>query len=333
MDKEFYANLIVKAFKEQEYFAEKKEIERNIKDVENFQKEMIAKASMFDDETKALFVTDINDLVENRIDTMRTKNGEELTQEIIDRKNAEISNEYLHWSQENNIKDIAFEIESTYAGGTETIKNVIEKMNKNGADIEIVFEYKNQNKASGSYDSDIMVIMPSASFPEFSKEIEKDQDDSSKNVYGRRQECFFMNHVNYDLNIDTLKDDIKNVMENGLYGISSLNKRSALGYTELFGDNRNPEEKIFNAVNRYFSQIRNIEMEGLDNKGIYHETTNNLMTSCLVYNNEANPEYNKQNVTPLKEATRFIEKKQKQDLKNDVEPEQKQKKHRRIKPR
>lgn len=306
--KKEYAELLVEVNNKQEEHLKSLQDLNELSELESYKKEMIGKSLSFSEETKSFLSNQFIEL-DRHIEDVKQSKGNIITKENMEELNDEFTDRYLEISKKYKQQDVAFELTSTYPGGTETFRKIVKEMNENGANIDYIYDKHRGRKGSddfNGYDSKLMVIMPTSDYAEFNNKIHEDQVDSRMEVIGKRRECFFMNHIAESPSLDSIKKEAKKVIESEKnYGISIFNSYSALGYSELFGSNYESDNKIKSGVKEYLSQINAIEREGLDENNIYVHKTKNLMTSALSYSRETkNEELRGKRVTPLREINR-----------------------------
>ena len=306
--KKEYAELLLEVNNKQEDHLKSLEDLNELSELETYKKEMIGKSLSFSEETKSFLSSQFIEL-DRHIEEIKQSKGNIITRENMEELNDDFVDRYLEISKKYKQQDVAFELTSTYPGGTETFRKIVKEMNENGANIDYIYDKYRGRKGSDDfygYDTKLMVIMPTSDYTEFNDKIHEDQLDSRMEVIGKRRECFFMNHIAETPSLDSIKKEAKEVIESeNNYGISIFNSYSALGYAELFGSNHDSFSKVKNGVKEYISQINAIEKEGLDENNVYVLKTKNLMTSALSYSKKnKNEELRGKRVTPLREANR-----------------------------
>lgn len=320
--------LIQKANQEQAIFRESQDIASKIFSLESIKKQNIKDAKNVSEEEgeffEKLYSSSDND-IDKRINTIKNSVDRLITKDEMDEINEKLTQDYMEMSKKHGVYDVAFQLDSRYPGGSETFRNIIEELNKEGANIGIVYD-KPRDLKKNELDASFLVVMPSASYAKFNEKIHEDQEDSRKEVIGHRRECFFLPVLNKKNTLEDIKNSVEKMLkEDSLTPLLSFRFDVGMGYSELFGSNYHSEEKVLRGINNYISQIEAIELSGFDGK-VYHNTISNIMTSSAVYSRTAENEFAGHTLTPLKEATVY---ENKLENSNDLKAEEKAKKKKR----
>ena len=301
------AKIIVDSYNNQESYESFKEANKKTHNLSLLKENLLKEMEQYDESTKEFLSDKVNDF-DVHISELKA-NNKGLTKENLEGRNAALVGKYMEVSQKGKMNDVMFDFSSTYPGGTKTFKDIIKKLNKDGAGIEYIYENhtgRNTSEPFGGKDTHFVVTMPASSYASFNDEIHIDQENSRFDVIGERKEYFLVPHLNQDVTLETMKSVVeKSIVENG-YASDSFNKELSMGYVEIMGSNRDSKSKIERAINSYFSQIKAMENEGLRD-GIHYSATKNIMTSAYEYNkNIENKEYAGKPLTPFKEAKRLL---------------------------
>lgn len=301
-----YAQIIVDAFEVQEKYAADRKATDSINTIKNFQEDMIAKSLDLPEETRTFIAEKMYNDLSDHIQGIEATRGALMTKEEYNQKIEQFNIDYMEMSKDTKMQDVAFEIESTYSGGTKSFKEAVAHLNGRGANIDYVYDSKIGN--IGKLDAHMVVIMPASSYEEFINEVHADRPDSSMDIIGARKECFYINHINKEVSLDDIKKEVKASISEDGNGLGAFNKTCSLGYTSLSHSNFYPLNNIRNGIHTVLSQVRALEHNRKED-GINIRATNYIMTSSLGYNSNAGDEsLVGLQVTPLKEAKRALEK-------------------------
>ena len=336
-NKDFKAELmklIQLAHKEQEVFRESQKIASKVFNLESIKKQNIKEAKRVSEEEgkffETLYSSNDND-IDKRINSIKNSADRLITKDEIDEINDKLTQDYMEMSKKHGVYDVAFQFDSRYPGGSETFRTIIEDLNKEGANIGIVYD-KPRDLKRNELDASFLVVMPSASYAKFNNKIHEDQEDSRNDVIGHRRECFFLPVLNKKNTLDDIKNSVEKMLEeDSLTPLLSFRFDVGMGYSELLGSNYHSEEKILRGINNYISQIEAIELSGFDGN-VYHNTVSNIMTSSAVYNRNSENEFAGNTLTPLKEAIVYEKKlEESNELKEEGQVKKKKKKHKTLK--
>jgi hypothetical protein len=259
--KQNIANLITDAHAAQSKNEQYKQLGADIHKLRESRENIIDLAETTNNELKDFSVQQtriFNNMI--RIQTMTLGNLPD--SERLKKSNESNVEEYLELvAKENKIDkkpfhDVVFALNSKSTNGSETLKTVIDYMNKKGANIEVVYE-KNREKASNN--DNFLLIMPSTSYAQFNEMINKDQLDSKNDINGERKSYFYLNALNENFSIDDIKKELKSEISKNGNPMHLFSEKFGLVYTPINSSNINAEENITNAVHNVFSQIKNME--------------------------------------------------------------------------
>lgn len=310
------AKIIVDSYNNQESYESFKEVNNKTYSLNLLKERLLKEMDECDESTREFLSEKVNDF-DVHISHLK-ENNKGLTKENLESRNAALINKYMEVSKKGKMNDVIFDFSSTYPGGSKTFKDIIKKLNKEGAGIEYIYEKhtgRNTSEPFGGKDTHFVVTMPASSYASFNDEIHVDQENSRFDVIGERKEYFLVPHLNQEVTLETMKSEVSHSIVENSYASDCFNKKLSMGYVEIMGSNRDSKSKIERAIDTYFSQVKALETDGLRD-GIVYNTTKNIMTSAYQYNkNIDDQEYAGKPLTPFKEAKRLLPEIQK--LKSD----------------
>lgn len=299
--RESVSNLFIKAYEYQLKDDERSKKNREIQEIEDYKNNLIAQSLSFGEETKALLNNQFKEL-ESHISEMKASN--ELSLENKDDFNNALVKDYLEISKESDkpVYDMMFKLESKYEKGSNEFREVIENLKNKGTDVEVVYEFVRGRKPGESdiisYDTDFVVALPSSSYLELQKELDKLEIIGSNDAY------FSPVILSHERSMESYVEDIRKKCVSGNEPNEVLNEFHGLGYVKLSSSNYSHENNLHHAIKTYVSQIKDLEEDGMY-EGVRHSYSKNIITSNLTYSDD---ERKGLQMTPLKEANRYFEK-------------------------